>query len=199
MENRKKRKLRWIRTKNLMRKYPDCAYNGDFYCDHVYEPDYPWVWIDFKFFHTRMKKYFAVSMVTAEYKAWNDAEDRAYSMTDFPECGLVYAGKDAEYGKLYKIESNEELNKAFREKDALLDKFLTEEYVVQPKVEIRNYGSVAIGVHATVNTEHIDEHYIRNFIAFFRSLGEPIKPGIVWLGEEVTVVPARLKERRKNA
>lgn len=199
-KNRKQRKATWIRAKNLMRKYPDCAYNGDFYCDHVYEPHHPWVWIDFRFFHTKLKRYFAVAMVTTEYHAWNQAEDKAYSMIEFPECNLMYDRTDAEYGKLYRLEHSEEMNEALNKKDILLEKLLAEEYKIMPKINVRRrYGSVIIGVDAIVNTPYIDEHYIRDFIKFFRTLGEPMEPGIVWTGEEVAVVPARLKERYKDA
>jgi len=197
--NRKQRKARWMGVKNLMKKYPDCSYGGDFYCDHVYEPDRPWVWVDFRFFHTKLKRYFSVAMVTAEWHAWHEAEDKAYSLVEFPETRLVYDATDPNYGKLYKMQPAEEFNRAVVKKDILLNQFLKEEYKVVPTIEIKNYGSVAVGVHATVNTQHIDEHYIRDFITFFRSLGEPIKPGIVWQGEEVTVVPARLNERHQNA
>lgn len=180
MENRKKRKQRWIRAKNLMRKYPDCAYNGDFYCDHIFEPKYPWQWIDFRFFHTRLKKYFAACLVTAEYEAYQQVEDIVYEQIPYPTTMKFTENPSVERKNLF-IE--------------LLDKPRT----IQPRIEVKNYGSVTVGVWATVNTEFIDEHYIRDFITLFRNIGEPTKPGIVWLGEEVTVVPARLNERYKDA
>ena len=188
--NRKKRKLAWIRAKNQMSKYPDCSYNGDFYCNHVYEPDYPWVWVDFRFFHSKLKKYFAVSMITIEYAAWCKAEDDAYDICNLPNPWEKYNSKDQRMSAI---------TAALKLKNELMVEFSNKEQIIQEKVELKNYRSGIIGVHAVLNTAYIDEHYIRDFIKFFRELGEPIKPGIVWVGKEVPVVAARLNQRFKNA
>jgi hypothetical protein len=168
-KNRKAKKARYIRIKNMMRKYPECAYNGDFYCDHVYDPAYPWSWVDFRFFHSKLKRYYAVSMRTVAYEAFNDIEDRALDIA-----AIIFPDNDLA-----------------KRRDELMRKLIDEEVdkpiYARPRIFVKDYGSVSIGLWVTVNKEHIDEHVIREFIAFFRSLGEPIKPGWSWYGEETQV------------
>ena len=204
-ENRKERKRRWIHVKNLMRKYPDCAYNGDFYCNHVYDPARPWVWVDFLFFHTRLKRYFAVAMVTAEYEAYSIAENRAieeaYKIIPPEEktCSWEVVEVHPIHGKIYRGVFSEAKNKRHELITQLIEKYKAQDYFIKPRIEIKDYGSVAVGVHATVNTQYIDEHVIRDFIAHFRSLGEPIDAGWKWEGEETKVDPRRLDQRAKAA
>lgn len=166
---RKERKARYIRAKNLMRQHPECSYGGDFYCNHVYDPDHPWVWVDFRFFHTRLKRYYAVAMITLEYEAWDMAETQV----------------------LEEVWSNDTLDhKSLIERQRLVKEKMEERLVpvtLRPSIYLRDYGPVVIGVHATVNKPYIDEHVIREFIAFFRSLGEPVTPGWFWRGEETQV------------
>src|SRR5260370_835951 len=78
--NRKQKKLRYIRVKNLMRKYPECTYGGDFYCNHVYDPAYPWNWIDFRFFHSKLRRYYAASLRTLDFVAYDELEWKAYEL-----------------------------------------------------------------------------------------------------------------------
>ena len=170
-KNAKQRKARWIHAKNRMCKYPECAYGGDFYCDHVYEPDRPWKWVDFSFFHTKLKRYYAVAMVTVEYAAFAKVEIQAMNH----------------------VEHNQNVKDWCLSVATLEREYAKEPQVVKPNIELHDYGSVAIGMYATVNREYIDEHVIREFIAFFRSLGEPIQPGWSWYGEEVTIAPAQLE------
>ena len=173
--NRKRRKARYIWVKNLMRKYPDCAYNGDFYCDHVYDPAYPWVWIDFRFFHSTKKRYYAACLTTAEYEAHNLIEVQAIDET---------------------VEKYKNLTKAtIAFVDARYDE-LCVPMKITPKIELRNYGYTAIGLFGVVNKPYIDENAIREFIAFFKSLGEPTKPGLIWQGEEIEVDPRNLQARK---
>jgi hypothetical protein len=204
-KNRKQRKARWINAKNNERKYPDCAYSGDFYCNHVYDPQYPWVWVDFRFFHSRLKKYFAVAMVTAEYEAYCDAESKAYEDANYPNERLdfVKSEKHPTMGQLYQLAEPTDAYKAAEERQrALKARYIAETWKVAPSIEVKDYGPVAVGVYATVNREHIDEQVIRDFIAHFRSLGEPTTPGWTWKGQEVEVVPQILDiryERRTEA
>ena len=178
-KNRTQRKARYIRAKNAMSKWKECSYGGDFFCNQVYDPQYPWCWVDFRFFHTRLKRYFAASLITAEYNALNTAEEWAWYETDvtFPDSGEH---------KTEKCQLFSDRMKAYSE----------ETFSIKPSIEICNYGNVAIGVIATVNTSFIDEHYIREFIRFFREdLKEPMTPGCIWEGEEIEVVPAKLQQR----
>ncbi len=93
-KNRKQRKACWISAKNLMRKYPECAYNGDFYCNHVYNKEHGWSWVDFRFFHTTLKKYFFVAMTTAEYDALKVNEERVLEELNkihpYPEDSMIF-------------------------------------------------------------------------------------------------------------
>lgn len=206
-KNRKQRKQRWMNARNAMRAYPDCAYNGDFYCNHVYDPAWPWVWVDFRFFHTKLKKYFAVAMVTAEYEVAEQIRDDAYELANFPpmpEPFMVPCEKHGKYGQLYKLnpgtpEYREQYREAAERHKTLQKELASKPTKVIPRIEIKDYGSVAVGVYATVNTQHIDEHYIRDFIKFFRSLGEPTQPGWKWEGEAVEVIAARLYEETSSS
>lgn len=196
--NRKQKKLRWIRACNRVRKYSDCNY-GEFYCDHVYDPTDPWVWVDFSFFHTRLKRYFAVAMVTAEYAAFNKAEDRAideaYAAIPRDESIPIFI-KDKKSDNFYRFNHTEDDERRYQLLDSLRNEYLELEYKIKPGFEIKDYGPVAVGVHATVNRTYIDEHSIREFIAHFQSIGEPTKAGWKWEDEEITVVPKRFKRTK---
>lgn len=149
-----------------MQRYPDCTYNGDFYCNHVYDPAYPWQWIDFRFFHSRVKRYYAVAMITTWFDAYNRIETAAFDALD---------SEDQPYGE-YKARL-----------DAKMTELAETPVIIRPSIELKDYGRVAIGLWATVNTPFIDEHYIRKFIADFRERGEPTKPGWSWHGEEIEI------------
>lgn len=197
-KTRKQRKARWIRVRNLMRQYPECAYNGDFYCNHVYDPQYPWTWVDFRFFHSRLKKYFAVAMVTAEYLALDRAEETAWEIAE-----AQFPRDDTDTPPENLDQLTDWINKpapVFEQRHAAFKKALeetgTQSYPISPEsIEVKDYGPVAVGVFATVNTQHIDEHVIREFIAKFRALGEPTTPGWTSKSEEVSISPKRLLTR----
>ena len=205
--NRKDRKLRWIRVKNLMRLYPSCSYNGDFYCDHVYDPERPWLWVDFRFFHTRLKKYFAVALITLEYEQYEMDGYLAYDKADERLGKIEYAPmtalNDEKYGKLYSFcvepTDREFYDHHYRCQQEIEAELLAIPRNCRPTIEIKDYGPVAVGVIASVNKQFIDEHVIREFIKEFRAMGEPTRPGWKWEGDEVEVIPARINERFKDA
>lgn len=197
-ESRKKAKLRFIRVKNRMNE-PECG-EGDFWCNHLYEPDRPWCWVDFRFLHTRQKKYYSVAMTTAEYIATSNLEDEIYNELE-AECALPpmvfskYSDKAGRAGRI--INFNDEFTAAVkRRREKYLEIFKERSLIpvkITPSITIHRYSPVCFGLHATVNTPYIDKHYVREFITTFRTtLGEPTQTGEVWRGEEISVVPARL-------
>lgn len=195
--NRKQRKALWINAKNLMRKYPDCAYNGDFYCNHIYDPRSPWCWVDFRFFHTKLKKYFAVALTTLEYKEWNKDEDKARdkAIEKYPyEEEFFYSGFS---NVNVWMNSKPSVIDTIRQdlEQTLTMQFNKEVRLSKPEIKIKDYGPVVVGVWATVNKPFIDENVIREFIEHFRSLGEPIIPGYSWYGDETEVLPQKLRDR----
>ena len=191
--NRTQRKERWINAKNAMRKYPNCAYDGDFYCDHVYSPEHPWVWVDFRFFHTKLKRYYAVAMVTVEYYEYEQDGDRALDLAyeKFPDT----EDPGRFFGKGGVLNFSDLDRKRYAYSDEVKAQLLKVPRESKPLMRLEDYGPVAIGLIAHVNKPYIDEHVIREFIANFRALGEPTKPG--WLHEEpaVVVTPSKLDER----
>ena len=72
-------------------------------------------------------------------------------------------------------------------------------YKATPKIEVKDYGKLVVGVWATVNRPYIDEAYIADFIDFYRELGEPIKPGIAWKGDEIEVIPANIYKNDRSS
>lgn len=196
-KTRSERKGRWIRAKNLMRKYPDCNYGNLFYCNHVYDATYPWSWVDFRFFHTTQKRYYAVAMITSEYEALNIAEGRVWdqSYVLFPAEPWPDTDKmtDAKFNDWIRRPSTPRdiARKEFEEQ--ALNELLDEPSFIAPSILLKDYGPVAIGCWVTVNKPHIDEHVIREFIAHFRSLGEPTTPGWSWKGKEERVETRQFK------
>lgn len=199
-KNRKQRKATWIRARNYMHMYPDCNY-GDFYCHHYLEgreDDGP-VWTDFRFFHSKLKRYFAVSMVTATYEAYNKAEDRAFDEAHEQYPFDVRSIDDlfvpsTEFTGLFEMRPMTEIERRRHNLlDSLREKYLELEYVIIPRIEICDYGAVVVGVHATVNKSKIDEHVIREFITRFRELGEPITPGWKQEDEAIKITPQDLR------
>lgn len=186
--NRRQRKQRWIRAKNLMRRHPECAYNGDFYCNHVYDEERGWAWVDFRFFHTSQKRYFSVAMVTCELDAYEQVENDCLTAASaqFPYEGLQSVFQPAT--GLYQLVFSESDYARHRLTDSLTrEAILAGGHTSRESITIRDYGPVAVGVKAVVNTPFIDEHYIRRFIGFFRSLGEPITPGQIFTGPTINV------------
>lgn len=178
-ESRRHWQYRYQRVKNLMKKYPDCSYNGDFYCDFVYDPERPWCWVDFRFFHTTQKKYFAVAMQTLEYVGHNVVFNKVYDVIDER---LPYDGSEGLWEKRVKLE------------EEIFPEFAKEPQYVKPGFEVKNYGKTAVGLIVNIDVHHIDEHVIREFIKYYRSIGEPTKPGTKMYGPEIEVIPARLND-----
>lgn len=206
--NRKKIKARFINARNLMRKYPDCAIDKDIYCDHVYNPESPWRWVDFKFFHTKLRRYFAVAMITAECKAWEDVEEQTFDAAEYPDGewddGNFVASIHPKYGKVFThVPTPEHTAKvqAFRERKAALDAIeMVKPRNVECGLKLEDYNDGVVGVIAVVNTTHIDEQYLKDFVKMFRALGEPMQPGEKYNVETIQVVPDNINKRRtKNA
>lgn len=204
-KNRKQRKEQWINAKNLMRKYPDCAYDGLFYCNHMYDEDRGWQWVNFRFFHTKLRRYFAVAMTTAQYKAMEMVDQIIWDKLDilhpYPEeknGGLVFHPIDKKTG-LGRLEFTDTHTAAYnaREllKQQLLPEVLREAQKVSPQVDVKAYDAPAVGLWVTLDTSKITPEVIRDFILFYRSIGEPITPGIAWIGEEVEIVPERINAK----
>jgi hypothetical protein len=186
-----------------MFRYPECAYGGDFYCDHGYDPQHPWQWADFRFFHSKKKIYFAVAMTTVEHEACYAIEEAAYALANFPPFfSGPYFAKDKKDGTIISLEPLD-FQKSFKEAKERNAKIQAELSVlpvsVLPKIKVKDYGNPVVGLHVTVNTPHIDEHVIRDFIRFFRSLGEPTKPGWEWEGEKVAVVTTKFFKNPENS
>jgi len=191
-----------MRAKTLMRLYPDCAYNGDFYCNHVYDPEYPWQWVDFRFFHTTKKIYFAAAMTTVAHEACYAIEDYAHQIAKFPQLTdpIFITGKDGSMIMNGGTPSyQQDYKEATERKKRIQYELSFQPIYVVPKVKVLDYGLPVIGAHVTVNTPHIDEHVIRDFIRFFRDLGEPTKPGWEWEGEKVAVVTTQFFENPENS
>lgn len=166
--NRKKRKLQWIRAKNLARKYPDCDY-GDFYCEHIFDSELTHSWLDFKFFHSTKKIIYSVAMETLGYQVYSDAEDEVLNVD--PNDWIIDSG----------FERMDEINQRID------DIVLSKKHFRSPSILIKDYGPVYRGIYACVNTTNIGIDEIRKFILWFRSLGEPTTPGFKWIGSEVEV------------
>jgi hypothetical protein len=194
-ENRTQKKQRWINLRAAMRKWPECNY-GEFYCDQVYDPVKPWVWVDFQFFHSRLKKYYAVAMATCEYNAYNKAEElawnRAFELYPATEDKNIFVTQPDGTFEFKTSSEDENRTSVFY---SLLPSFLSVPRICEPKIVLKDYGKTAIGLWVTVNKESINEHSIREFITFFRSLGEPTTPGWTWKGDSVEVVPQNLNTR----
>ena len=202
--NRKKIKARFIKAKNSMRKYPECAIDKDIYCDHVYDAKSPWYWVDFRFFHTTLRRYFAVAMITAEFKAWEEVDEETFIKADYPDGEWdkenFLESSHPRYGKVYRFNPESAHAKAveeFRERKAALD----EVEMIKPRdVEcgftLEEYSDGVVGVKAIVNTTHIDEQYLKDFVKMFRALGEPMQPGEKYNVETIQVVPNNINKRR---
>ena len=202
---RKQRKARWIRVKNNYRRYPECVY-GDAYCDHVYDATHPWQWVDFRFLSQRHKRrYFAVAAQTLLYKAYGMAEELADAEArkdwPLPEDGCYFgpAERDPDWGKVYELRTTEEYDAQYRHfrtaYEEYLKHFLQKPVVLRPTIEVRlEYGPVAVGIWAKLNKPYLNPAALPEFAQQFRDLGEPLRQGIVWQGEEVTVVPAEIYE-----
>lgn len=193
--NRKQRKEQWINAKNLMRQYPECAYNGDFYCNHEYDPEWGWCWVDFRFFHTKLKRYFAVAMTTLEYKAGENNKEKVWEALDVTHPYSDAPIRFAKNGMEFTDEWRQVYNIRKPLEAAMLLELNREAQMMRPYVDVKDYGDVVVGLWVSLDVPNIDEHVIRDFISFYRSIGEPITPGLAWVGEEVEVVPERLTKR----
>ena len=172
-----------------MRLYPECNY-GDFYCNHVYDPEYPWQWVDFRFFHSTLKRYFAVSMTTVIYDAYQIAEEKAWD-----EAEKIFPRTNSESWSV-KDEINEWINRPNKDYDDRYNlyveykkEFLKILQLIPPSILVKDYSPIAVGVWTTVNKDFIDEHVIREWIAQYRALGEPTVPGFSWKDTPIEVTP----------
>ena len=183
--NRKKRKAAYIRVKNLMRQYPNCAYGGDFFCNHYFGENASSLWVDFKFKHGSRKQWVSVSMRTIGHEAIDIISDKASVMTGMDENVKVPFVSVSHGEHMQKIR---EKIKRYREKCIEL---ALVPVPVAPKIAVVRNG-ISIVLDVVVNAKNIDEHVIRNFIRYFRSLGEPTTPGWKLEGEPIEINAAEL-------
>jgi hypothetical protein len=201
--NRKQIKARYIKAKNSMRKYPECVIDKDIYCDHLYDAKSPWCWVDFRFFHSTLRRYFAVAMITAEFKAWEEVDDATFIKADYPDgewdkCNFEEL-PHPKYGKVFRHRPSSDFSKKveeFRERKAALDAVeMIKPRAVECGFTLEDYDDGVVGVKAVVNTTHIDEQYLKDFVKMFRALGEPMQPG-KYNVETIQVVPDNINKRR---
>lgn len=202
---RKQRKARWIKIKNDYWKYPECVI-GDAYCDHVYDETNPWQWVDFRFLSRQhSRRYFAVAAQTLRFAAYHQAQELADDAADkdwpLPDNGCYFgpAEMDGTWGKVYELLTTEEYDEQYKRwstaNQEYLKHFMAQPVLLRPQIEVRlEYGPVAVGVWALLNKPRLDPAGLSEFVQQFRDLGEPLKQGIVWQGEEVQVVPAEINE-----
>lgn len=158
--------------------------NGTYWCMHVFEDEYPWVWVDFRFPSLKHPKrvYYACAMRTLEYARMNEIEDSVYDKPASVDLlPLINQLTDPDF--IAKVKEDKERVNAIVADDVAF---------MRPSIALKDYGDGAIGVHCTVNTPYINDTVIRKFIEHFRSLGEPTLDGYTWHGEEVKVEPKYL-------
>ena len=200
-KNRRQRKARWIRVKNHFRKSEYC--DGVFWTNHIYEPEHPWVWVDFLFLSERHpRRYYAVAARTLEYKVLDDIENEVYEIVDerepFEEQRLILSRNNGEF-EVYFSEPVQNQQRRRMELFKELYPLHLNQRTERATIEVRReYGDVAIGLWVTLNTPHIDSQVIHAFIKQFRDLGEPIAHGIVWTGEEVNIDAREVNERYRR-
>ena len=160
---------------------------GSYWCNHLYNPEWPWVWVDFRFPSLKKPKslYYACAMRTLEYARMNEIEDATWDLIPFTD-HLVEVSTGL-------FELSEVGRKEHEERQALINaNAKTDATLMRETIELQDYGPGRIGVHCTVNTPYINDAVIRKFIEHFRSLGEPTADGYTWHGEEVKVEPRYL-------
>lgn len=200
--SRKVAKKKFINTKNRC-KDPVYGVQGKYWTYHVSEGLMTWIDIYFpsKFHKGR---YFSAALITCEMKASDDDQSATFKAADeaFPDVTMEIASepiprknpKDQLLHKMRFVTTGDyEGKKAFeKEYEAKLN---ATPRMVKPEIKIDNdYWYPAIGLHGIVNTPSLTEDVIIEFIEMFQALGEPVTSGIVWMGEEVEVVPARIEE-----
>ena len=185
-----------------------------YWCNHLWDEANPWQWVDFIFLSKQAPKsrYYAVALTTLTYSEYEQDRDRAWDKVDEVDGDWHADGlfvKDLNhphFGQLWRTEFTEEEQARMKLRSDMTSKF-TEEFTAVPrlvrpwiKTITGDYRPGCVGVHASLNTPFLDDTVIRNFIAQFYALGEPIADGdIVWQGEEIEVTPAILNESTSAA
>lgn len=201
--SRKQAKKRFIDTKNRC-KSSVYGVQGKYWTYHVNEGIMSWIDVYFpsKFHKGR---YFSAALITCEKKGADDDQNATFDASDkaFPDVksdivSTPIPPKSPKHQKLWSmsfVHTGDYAGKSAFEKE--YEKELNNmPRMVRPEIEIHNdYYYPAIGLHAVVNTPSLTPEAIIEFIEMFQALGEPITSGIVWTGEEVEIVPARLNER----
>jgi hypothetical protein len=187
-KNRRQRKARLISVRNAFRRWPDCVY-GDVYCNHVYEPETPWQWVDFRFLGKRYpRRYFAVAATTLLYEAFSIADEKACKLADVEVHLPVNDTLNFD-----NLDGDEALRHWVECRNRHLKELVQESYTLRPRIEVRlDYGSVAVGVLPRLNIPNLNPSLLQDFANEFRWMGEPLQHGIVWEGREVEVVPAEI-------
>lgn len=201
--SRKVAKKKFIDTKNRC-KSSVYGVQGKYWSYHVNEGIMSWIDVYFpsKFHKGR---YFSAALITCEMKGIDDDQNAAFKAADeaFPDVksdivSTLIPPKSPKEEKMWSMQfvhtGDYEAKTAFeKEYEAKLN---NTPRMVRPEIDIHNdYYYPAIGLHGVVNTPSLTPEAIIEFIEMFQALGEPITSGIVWTGEEVEVVPARLNER----
>ena len=142
--HQRRKKIRSVVIPRVRAVYDSDCGNGIYWCNHVYDEQHPWVWVDFRFpsLKKRNKLYYAVAMRTLEYARVNEIEDSVWDSLDG-------SGSSSDYEALREI---------------IASKTATDVTLMSPSITLKHYRPGVIGVHCTVNTPYINDRVISDFI-----------------------------------
>jgi hypothetical protein len=180
--------------------------NGTFHTYHLYVPEDPWSWVDFKFLSLKNPKkyYFAVSMITLTQDAYDTDEELAYQKLDeidgpydivfeMEPCSKEIQKKYGRGCKQYKPNEEAE-NKLAKRTEIRLSisrvlNAIERDMVPVIKVNTEDYRPGCIGLLMVVDEPFLNAEVIEKYIKLFREIGEPVNDGIVWEGPNVKITP----------
>jgi hypothetical protein len=206
-QRRKEIRRRVERARKSVIEDTECG-NGTFYCNHLYDPEHPWHWVDFRFLSKKNPKkyYFAVAMTTLNYAAIENDEELAYAKLDEIdgpydikfEWELIPKAEQKRFGRgtrqiKFDPEAEARLAKRMEIRKSITRVLNSAERIMKPSMTIINedYRPGCVGLIMTVDEPFLNAEIVEKYIKLFRDNGESTNDGIVWEGTDVKVTPSK--------
>lgn len=197
--SRRQAKASWIQQANKFRLHPEGMVSKEIFCEAWCYGQRRFSVVHFEFFHSKLRRFFSVRVSTAVALAYAEVEDsverrlNAEHPLPSPFIPVELARRTSGVVLGQKTALSQEFIAACAVRRNIKKPMLLAAADMKKKLDLRaevtHDNGVCARIQVLADTDVIDDQFMREFVARFRSCGEPFVPGVVWDDGVVEVSP----------